>query len=317
MLVKSASTTAALPVTQSTKIRHRSITSLVSDAAAGAFRNTRSLILILSARRFTGGGASHLASSSATLHGLAKQITAVNRQRLFFSFCGLAAGLVIGFFAANSVTHTARQPSNPPRQIQPIEQQTPPDESQTLTPEELRNAINKGDANAGDIALQLNLGRALYLYASHSRDAALLPEALRFIKRAAAARPDDGETNVLLGNVLFDLGQTADVKHFAEARQAYLRALATRPSDPDVLTDVGRTYRFDRRPDMAGAIASYEKALAVDARHEAALRNLIDALLDAGRRPEAQRRFEQLRQINPSSAGLSDLQARLAREAGR
>lgn len=160
--------------------------------------------------------------------------------------------------------------------------------------------------------LQLNLGRALYLYANHARDASLLPKALRFVKRAVSAEPRDPEARVLLGNILFDLAQTVDPKYLAEARQAYLAALRARPSDPDLLTHLGRAYYFDKPANTRRAIAAYEQALKVDARHEAAMRNLTNALLDEHRLQEAERRLEDLRRINPAGSGLPNLQARLA-----
>ncbi|MEJ7616561.1 MAG: tetratricopeptide repeat protein [Pyrinomonadaceae bacterium] len=251
----------------------------------------------------------------------------MNRQRFFFSFLGLLVGSAIGFAVANSVARTALKPPQSfadarIRAAAPVASGGEPQSSNdddpalTLSSDELRNAINRGDANPSDRALQLNLGRALYLYAGHARDAALLPAALRFIKRAVDAQPRDPEANALLGNILFDLAQTSDLKYLAEARQAYLEALQAWPSDPDVLTGLGRTYHFDKPPNARSAIAAYEKALKADARHEAAMQNLINALLDERRHQEAKRRLEDLRQINPANAGLSNLQARLAQAGG-
>jgi tetratricopeptide (TPR) repeat protein len=189
----------------------------------------------------------------------------------------------------------------------------------TLSDEEIRRAVARAEASPRDRELQFNLGRALYFYASQTRSAKILPDAERLIRRAHELQSDDEAATVMLGNVLFDLGQNTDAVHFAEARKYYLEALKAKPSDADVLMDVGRTFYYERPARPQRAIEFYRRALAVNPQHEATLQNLINALLDVGNITEAEAKLKDLQTVNPQNAMLPNLSARLeqARNAGR
>lgn len=245
----------------------------------------------------------------------------MTKHNLLYSIIGLLLGFIIGFIFANQ---TNRRPTGQPRPVdaQARSTTTQPGQNGTgntvgnapnsPTEAEIRDAIAKADARAEDVALQRNFGMVLYRYANQTRNATLLPDVARMLKRAYDANPKDRELAVSLGNVLFDIGQATDPARFTEAREYYSKALEIKPDDANVRTDLGLTYYFGQPSDPQRAIAEYRKSLAIDARHEPTLQNLAAALMTVGRTDEAQKTIDQLSSLNPSNPALSDLRAQMA-----
>jgi len=181
-----------------------------------------------------------------------------------------------------------------------------------LSDEELRGAIANGDANPNDIEKQRKIGRGIYLYAMNTGKTALLPDAVRLLRRAHRADPKDYETKVLLAEALFDLGQGGDTALIAEARKYFAEALAMKPDDVNVRTELGLTYYFDQPPNPRRAIQEYRRALALDPRHEMTLQSIAAALIVSGETIEAQRRLDELQSVNSSNAALPNLRTQLA-----
>lgn len=181
-----------------------------------------------------------------------------------------------------------------------------------LSDEELRRAIANGDANPNDIEKQRKIGRGIYLYAMNTGKTTLLPDAVRLLRRAHKADPKDYETKVLLAEALFDAGQGGDAALSAEARKYFAEALAMKPDDVNVRTELGLTYYFDRPPNPRRAIQEYRRALALDPRHEMTLQSIAAALIVSGETVEAQRRLDELQSVNSSNAALPNLRTQLA-----
>jgi tetratricopeptide (TPR) repeat protein len=246
-----------------------------------------------------------------------------DKSKILYGLIGLLLGFIIGFIFTNQVNRRAGEeasrtvastrPSTETQSVNTVkDSSTIKDQKLELTAEELRNVINKGDANPRDITLQRNIGRALYLYAGQTGNLELLADAARFLKRAYEADPQDHNTAVTLANVLFDMGQASDPSRFSEARVYYLKALELKPDDVNVRTDLGLTYYFGKPSDPQRAIKEYRKSLSIDPRHELTLQNLVAALINTGNREEAQKRIEELQGINPSNPTLPNLRAQLA-----
>lgn len=247
----------------------------------------------------------------------------MNTQKAIYLLVGVTLGFVIGFLFTNNVNRDeqdkmraelarlragnatgngeANSASNNPEKL-------------IVPDEDLRKAIEKGDANPKDIALQRKLGQGLYLYAMKLGKPALLPDAVRMLKRAHEAEPKDYDTMVTLGNALFDVGQSGDIKSFSEARVYYTKALAVRPDDVDVRSDLGLTYYFDKPSDPKRALKEYRHSLTIDPRHEMTLQNLVVALIATGAMDEAQKRIDELASINPANESLTNLRAQLAQQ---
>ena len=230
---------------------------------------------------------------------------------------GLLAGFMIGFGLANTLYRreldegrrrmaAAEAPSAPAKSAG-----SPADEAR-LSDEEIRNVIARADANPQDSDLQQRIGQALFLYAAQTRNAAILPDIARLLKRAHDANPKDRETVMLLANALTGIGQTSDPSRLEAARGYYLKALELKADDAEARTNLGFTYYVEKPPDLQRAIAEYRKALAIDPRYEAALQHLAAALISAGQFDEAQKRIDELQRVNPSHEELPNLRALLA-----
>ena len=170
----------------------------------------------------------------------------------------------------------------------------------------------KADASRNDAEYQRKVGQGIYMYALSTGKPALLPEAVRLLKRAHEADPKNYETIVLVGNSLFALAQASDASKYADARVYYNKALASKPEDTNVHTLLGMTYFFGQPSEPERAIKEYRKSLAAEPRHEMALQSLASALIATGAIEEAQKRIEELQAVNNANAALSNLRAQLA-----
>jgi tetratricopeptide (TPR) repeat protein len=177
---------------------------------------------------------------------------------------------------------------------------------------EIRDIIAKADARSEDADYQRQVGQGVYMYSLAQNEPALMPEAIRILKRAEKADPKNFQTVLLLGNANFALAQDGDAKLYPEARAYYLRALEAKPDDANLHTLLGMTYYFGSPQDATRAIAEYRKSLAKDPRHEMALQNIVAALVFTGSLDEAGRRIEELEKVNPQNNALGNLRAQLA-----
>lgn len=177
---------------------------------------------------------------------------------------------------------------------------------------EIRELIAKADAQPDKTSYQREVGQGVYLYSLAQGSPALMPEAIRLLKRADAADPKNYQTTLLLGNAHFALGQEGDARRYGDARGYYLRALETKPDDANLHALLGMTYYFASPSDPRRAITEYRKSLAKDPRHEMALQNLASALIATNSVAEAAQRIEELEKINPSNNSLGNLRTQLA-----
>jgi tetratricopeptide (TPR) repeat protein len=255
----------------------------------------------------------------------------VNKQKILFALAGLVAGCAIGFFFTNSVNRKeleesraelARARSSSGRQQSPQQQgdvrgangnATDASSGASMPTEaEMRELISKADANSGDAAYQRKIGQGVYMYALSTGQPALMPEAVRLLKRAHEADPKDYEATVLVGNALFALAQVTDASKFGEARVYYNKALAAKPEDTNVRTLLGMSYFFGQPSEPERAIKEYRKSLVAEPRQEMALQSLTAALIATGELAEAQQRLDELQTVNSGNATLSNLRAQLA-----
>ncbi|MCA1849992.1 MAG: hypothetical protein LC672_02785, partial [Acidobacteria bacterium] len=159
----------------------------------------------------------------------------MTKGKLLYALAGLVIGFTAGFFFANQanrkelerlraeVARTGGAQATANTQTKGGQNTSAPTEKTSLSDEELRNVISKADASQDNIELQRKVGQGLYLYAVQFDKPDLLPEAIRILKRAQAAAPQDYDTTVMLGNAEFDLARTRDPAHFKEARTYYTK----------------------------------------------------------------------------------------------
>ncbi|HVU01984.1 MAG TPA: tetratricopeptide repeat protein [Polyangiaceae bacterium] len=170
-------------------------------------------------------------------------------------------------------------------------------------------------------------------------------QALGRLKRAAELDPDDPERLTNLGTVLLIRGQVAD------ALVAFRRAVDLVPNDARALSDLGTAYlaanrAADAKPyleravaadpratflsnlgyaeqqlgDVAGAVATLQKALDKDPKLASAWLNLGSAFVALGRLDDAERAFKKAGALDPTDprpkASLGDL-AEIRKNAGK
>ena len=185
--------------------------------------------------------------------------------------------------------------------------------SQSVSEEQMQNAVSKADQSPQDAELQKKVGQGLLMYASETGNASYLTEGARILKRAHELDPKDYKTTVMAGDAQFLVERQGggDAKLIAEARKLYEAALAAKPEDPIVRTKLGLTYFYDNPPNPQRAIGEYRRALQSDPRMEMTIQSLAAALIETGGLEEAARRLDELEKVNPSNAELSGLRAQL------
>ena len=114
-----------------------------------------------------------------------------------------------------------------------------------------------------------------------------------------AVKDDPGEASwISLGNLYFDTSQPEKAIH------AYEHALAIRPANPDVLTDLGIMYREVRQPNKA--LECFRAASKIDPNHVNALFNEgVVLAYDLGDKADAVKAWEKLVKIKPDARSPS------------
>jgi tetratricopeptide (TPR) repeat protein len=207
-----------------------------------------------------------------------------------FSFANyLNRGQMTGLQAANSaVTSSSGQPAS---------------QQDTLTPEEIEQKLEEAKADPSNFGFQKGLGLGLYRYGAVRQDTAIIEKAIPVLERANGLNPDDFDVLVGLGNAYFDVGYFGkDNGSFEKARSFYSKALAKRPGDVEVITDVALSFFLMTPPEHVAAVREFEKALALEPKHEKSLGFLIQSLDALGR--DASKYRETLRSINPQNPNL-------------
>jgi tetratricopeptide (TPR) repeat protein len=251
----------------------------------------------------------------------------VSGQKILYAAIGLVVGALAGFLFANAANRKeldnlraelSRAKSAAPQQqtasgARNASSPSSSDAAQQMpTEQEIRDLISKADARAADGDYQRQVGQGVYMYSLAQNAPALMPEAIRLLRRAEQTDPKNYQTVLLLGNANFALAQNGDAKKYDDARGYYLRAVELKPDDGNAHTLLGMTYYFSTPSDPQRAITEYRKTLAKDARHEMALQNIASALIATGATQEAEQRINELAKVNPNNNALANLRAQLA-----
>jgi hypothetical protein len=127
-------------------------------------------------------------------------------------------------------------------------------------------------------------------------DAPMMAE-INELKRRVQADPRDLEALVRLADVYYEVGM------WQQAAGYYERALTLRPDDPNLLTDLGISYRGLREFDRA--LEQFSRAQRVDPRHWQSLFNTaVVAAFDVGRFDLADQALRAIAAIQPPPAEL-------------
>lgn len=130
------------------------------------------------------------------------------------------------------------------------------------------------------------------------------------LQAAVAKDPRNGDLLVHLGNAAYDAGD------WRLAVDSYERAITLKGDDPNVLTDLGVSYRNLGDPDKA--LARFDRALKVSPGHWQALFNKTVVLgIDKGETKKAKELLAKLKASGQNAAGVDQLEKSIDQAAGR
>jgi cytochrome c-type biogenesis protein CcmH/NrfG len=205
----------------------------------------------------------------------------VNRDNLLFAVLGLLVGFVSAYWMFEAMA--ARQPARVlPGQMVTMPQQGAPGGA---------SAPGMGGAAQGD--------------ASNPSFAPM--QAIQELRAYVEKNPNDAEAVLKLANANYD------IQNWDRARQLYSHYLTLRPDQPDVLTDLGITYRnlgqFDQALDL------FARAQQVSPDHWQSRFNAVIVLaFDKKDFARAETVLAELRQLQPGNAEVERLAAAVERE---
>jgi len=234
----------------------------------------------------------------------------MNKENILFCVVGLLAGLIIGFIFANSVNQRAGATAVTTTATgMPANSSIPPGHPDVgsagqagqaggAMPAETQAVIDKAKQSPKDFDAQV---AAAELYYQINR----FDEAINFLKAAHDLKPDDREVIVHLGNASFD------GDHYEDAEKWYTEALAKKPDDANVRTDLGLTFIFRNPPNYDRAIQEFNRSLAIDPKHIQTLQNLTVAYTKKGDTAKANETLAKLTAVDPTNSAISKLRSEI------
>lgn len=128
---------------------------------------------------------------------------------------------------------------------------------------------------------------------------------MRLLQEAVKKDPANVNAWIQIGN------QMMDTNRFAEAVDAYTKALALDPKNVDVRVDMGTCYRNTGRPDIA--VKEYRKAIEINPNHLNAHKNLgVVLAYDLRDRAGAVKEFETYLRLAPNAPDVAEIQREIA-----
>ena len=200
----------------------------------------------------------------------------------------LSAGLVVGFFIANSLNREQVASVNAGSS-----DMTSSNASSVSVPAngmqaDVTATLTAADSDPQNFAAQMKAGD---MYAQIGR----FEKAVEYYKRGVVINPANFEANVVLGNALFDS------QKFEEAEAYYSKALQVNPDDANARTDLGTTFVERPAPNYDRAIEEFQRARKADPNHLPSLYYLGIATLRKGDREGARKILADLEKEGPTS----------------
>ncbi len=230
----------------------------------------------------------------------------MNKENILIGFIGLVAGLVIGFMFANSVnrgstTTSAQTPVSEMNQNANMPEGHPditgnnPTAAQMENIPEVQQAIQKAKAEPDNYDAQL---KAAGFYYQINK----LEEAIQILNRAIKLKPGETDPLAMMGNIKFDS------EDYDAAETWYTKALAIKPNDISIRTDLGLTYVLRKTPNYDRAIQEFNKSLELDPKHLQTLQNLTVAYTKKGDAANAKATLAKVEALDPTNKSLGKLQ---------
>jgi Flp pilus assembly protein TadD len=213
----------------------------------------------------------------------------VNRDNLLFAVLGLLVGFVSAYWMFEAMA--ARQPARlVPGQMGAMPQQMPPggggDATRGPAPDgAAADAAAQGGAPGGGAPMQ----------------------AIQELRARVEKNPNDAEAVLQLANANYD------IQNWDRARELYSHYLELKPDQPDVLTDLGITYRnlgqFDQALDLFG------RAQQVAPEHWQSRFNAVIVLaFDKKDFAKAEAELAELKKLQPGNTDVERLAAEVERQ---
>jgi tetratricopeptide (TPR) repeat protein len=227
----------------------------------------------------------------------------MTKESVLYGIIGILLGFIAGFMFANSVNKNALPTSmvsqtGMPQNTSALPEGHPavPSNSagQAQSIAEVQSVIDQARKEPDNFDAQIKAAELNYQIQRFDG-------ALEFLKRANQIKPDDYETIVQLGNVSFDN------RNYAEAEKWYIAALAKKPDDISVRSDLGLTYIFRDKPDYERAIQSFQKSLEIEPNNAQTVQNLALAYVRKGDKSNATAMLAKLESIDASNAAIPRL----------
>lgn len=229
----------------------------------------------------------------------------------------LIAGFIGGFWLANSINRSALNSVNTAPTLNANITSVQASSQDELSPAEIKSKIAEADENPDNFAFQKSLGIGLYRYGAMTQDVSLLGESARILTRANGLDGRDLDVLVALGNAHFDIGYAnKDKASFEKSREIYNKALAVRPSDPDVRTDIGISYYVQEPPDYLKAAFELEQVITANPKHDRSMQFLVQVYLKQNKIAEAEKTLAKIKEINPQNRALTDLTSQIEAAKG-
>jgi len=217
----------------------------------------------------------------------------MKQENILYGIIGLLAGLIIGFFGANYLNRTPLAPVSPASPVPNAPfaqgQQAPGGQAPggAMLPQ-VAAALDKAKSEPDNFDAQKTAGMMYYRIQNFD-------QAERYLAQANRINPEDYETIVTLGNIDFDAGKYPDAEKF------YSAALAQKPDDVNVRTDLGLTFFLRTPRDIDRAIKEYKTSLEIDPNHEITLQNLALAYTENGDKEALVKTLDRLKKVNPNN----------------
>ena len=242
----------------------------------------------------------------------------MNAKIIWLSVIAVLISFFGGFYLANSLngTELAKLRAENEQLKKDVTEKPQPDGELTLTDDEIRQKIAEADKNPENISFQRNLGLALFSYGAMKQNTDLITESARLLQRVFASNPKDYDVIVTLGNAFYDVASIKkDSENFKKAREFYAKALEQKPDDSDVRADYGSTFLFAEPNELDKAGAELQRALQLKATNQRALLFMTQTLLKQNKRDEAAKYHAKLREINPKTPDLAEINAQVLPDA--
>ena len=239
----------------------------------------------------------------------------MNAKIFWISIIAIVISFLGGFYLANTLNRNelmaVRGENERLKKTQTDKPQT--DSDTNLTDDEIRQKIAEADKNPNNFAFQRDLGLALFRYGAMKQDVNLISESSRLLQRAFNNNPKDYDVIVTLGNTFYDVAALKkDAANFIKAREYYRKALEQKADDADVRADYGSTFLFAEPADLDNAFSELQRSLQNDPKNERALKFITQTLLKQNKRPEAEKYFVRLKEVNPKAPDLNALNSELS-----